>query len=321
MIPTFKAHRWLRNRHVQTCLPTLLSRLQPLLPFMMEKIYLPDGDVIELGRLGPQDAPCVLLMPGLEGDITSPYIQFVAKALSEHGWQVLVMHYRTCGQTVNLQPKSYNAYCSLDLAFLLQDIQSRFHLQPHYTVGFSMGGNLLLHYSRKHPQAFKKIITISTPFDMDETAKHLPRFYEKRFVIKFKEKMLKKLKAGILLPVNEKQIKKIRSLREYDELITAPLFGHDDAQSYYQHSSCVPFLGDITTPTHMIFSQDDPFIPIHTIPRDFNSPHVTLEMHQEGGHIGFLTHKNHAQTNRFWLAQRIVQLLPSPRNHSISRCI
>jgi predicted alpha/beta-fold hydrolase len=305
----FKAHRWLSNRHVQTCLPTVISRLKSLLPFVMEKIYLPDGDMIELARLGSPTAPSILLMPGLEGDITSPYIQSVGKALRDHGWQVLVMHYRTCGNTINLQPKSYSAYCSNDLTFLLEDIRHRFKLQPEYAVGFSMGGNLLLHYAKKHPDTFKQMITISTPFDMNETVKCLPRFYEKRFVVPFKMKALKKLKAGVALPVNAKQVKKIQTLRDYDNLITAPLFNHADAQSYYEHSSCQSFLRDIQTPTQMIFSQDDPFIPAHTIPSDFNSPHVTLEMHPEGGHVGFLAYQGAPLANRYWLADRIIQLL------------
>ena len=313
MIPMFKAHRLFKNPHVQTCLPTFLSRMKPLLPFIIEKIDLPDGDSIEMGRLGLSTAPAILLMPGLEGDVTSPYIQSVGKILQQAGWQVLVMHYRTCGHTINLQPKSYNAYCSLDLIYLLEDIFKRFHLKPHHAVGFSMGGNLLLHYARMHPHTFKSIITISTPFDMYETVKHLPRFYEKKFLVKFKQKALKKLKAGVDLPISAKQVRNLNALIDYDELLTAPLSGHKDAKSYYHHSSCQPFLSEIKTPTHMIFSQDDPFIPIHTIPGDLNSSYVSLEMHREGGHVGFYAHKN-PQGNRYWLADRVLELLSHQNN-------
>jgi predicted alpha/beta-fold hydrolase len=171
-----------------------------------------------------------------------------------------------------------------------------------------MGGNLLLHYVRQFPGVFKSIITISTPFDMHETIKHLPPFYEKRFLAKFKEKTLKKMRDGVELPATEDQLKQIKTLYEYDDLFTAPLSGHATAADYYDYSSCAPFLAEITTPTHMIFAEDDPFIPAHSIPRDFDSPHVTLEMHQEGGHVGFFAHKN-ADGNRYWLADRVVTLL------------
>jgi predicted alpha/beta-fold hydrolase len=317
MTETFKAHSWFRNTHLQTCLPTFLSRIKPLLPFSLEPVHLPDGDVIEVGRLGSFDAPPILLMPGLEGDLTSPYIQSVGSALSEMGWQVLVMHYRTCGNTQNFQPRSYNAYCIKDLQFLLNDIQQRFNLKPEVAIGFSMGGNLLLHYARQYPDAFKQIITISTPFDMHETVKHLPRLYEKMFLDTFKDKTLKKMKAGVSLPVNKQELKKIKTLIDYDHLFTAPIFGHASAQDYYEHSSCAPFLSEITTPTHMIFAEDDPFIPSHSIPRDIDSPHITLEMHQEGGHVGFFAHKNN-DGNRFWLAHRIVHLLKNDFCDAIS---
>lgn len=308
MTTRFKAHRWFRNKHLQTCLPTLLSRLTPLLPFVVEPIPLPDGDIIELGRLGHIHAPPILLMPGLEGDMTSPYIQSVGKTLSENGWQVLVMHYRTCGTTINLQPQSYNAHSTEDLDFFLKYIAKSFELRPKIAIGFSMGGNLLLHYVKKHPHKFNFLITISTPFDMHETVKQLPSFYEKRFLAKFKDKTFKKLKAGVPLPATAEQLKKVDSLQDYDNLFTAPLSGHESATAYYNHSSCTSFLGEITTPTHMIFAEDDPFIPANSIPKHFSSPHVTLEMHQEGGHVGFFSHKN-AEGNHYWLADRVLSLL------------
>jgi len=308
MTKIFEPHRWFRNRHIQTCLPTLLARMTPALPFAMEPIYLPDGDLIELGRLGQLDAPAILLMPGLEGDVTSPYIQSVSRALSAAGWQVLVMHYRTCGNTINLQAKSYNSYNYDDLHFFLDDIKQKFNLQPEIAIGFSMGGNLLLHYARHYPKAFKQMITISTPFDMHETAKYLPRVYEKRFLQSFKGKIKRKLKLGVDLPAGRRELKRVKSLFDFDRFFTAPIFGHASAEEYYDYSSCAPFLADIATPTHMIFAEDDPFIPSHSIPEDLNAPHVTLEIHKEGGHVGFLAHKN-SEGNPYWLAQRLIYLL------------
>lgn len=308
MEASFNAHPWLRNKHLQTCIPTLIARTKPLLPFVVEPVPLPDGDVIEFGRVGSWQAPAILLMPGLEGDLTSPYIQQASRALCSSGWQVLVMHYRTCGSTINNQAKSYNAYCTQDLDYLLGYLQQHFALQPSLAIGFSMGGNLLLHYVHQHPNYFKAIITASTPFDMHAAVKHLPRFYEKRFLKKFKRKLRDKIAAGVDMPCSLAQIRQLKTLRDYDEVCTVSLYGHQSVDDYYAYSSCIRFLADIATPTHMIFAADDPFIPACSIPQTVYSPHVTLEMHQKGGHVGFITQKQTTKASRYWLADRLVKL-------------
>ncbi|MEQ8939276.1 MAG: hydrolase, partial [Gammaproteobacteria bacterium] len=49
------------------------------------------------------------------------------------------------------------------------------------------------------------------------------------------------------------------------------------------------FLKDITTPTLILHSKDDPFMSEQAIPREEElSESITLELTERGGHVGFV---------------------------------
>ena len=312
MIDTFQPPKWLKNPHLQTCLPTIISKISRCLAFQMQTIQLSDGDYIEVGQIGNVNSPCVLLMPGLEGSIRSPYIQSSAKALLKKNYQVLVMQYRGCNGKVNLKAKSYNSYDDTDLNNLLQHLISTTKQLPIYAVGFSLGGNILLHHAYNHPDTiFKGIITVSTPFDMQNTVDIMPVLYHQRFVHSMKKKLLNKLANNIPLPVTRADIKSMKSLPDIDNTTTAPLSGHSDAKAYYQHASCKNIIKHITKPILMIHALDDPFIAKDTLPDANTLPQsVILQSHDYGGHVGFIS-KKMRDKSRFWIGDAIALQIES----------
>ena len=58
---------------------------------------------------------------------------------------------------------------------------------------------------------------------------------------------------------------------------------------YFQHAGGTPFfwLGDTVWNGPLLSAADDPFIPARCIPRTAN-PHVSLEVWEKGGHLGFV---------------------------------
>jgi uncharacterized protein len=306
MLKTFQPPKWLKNSHLQTCLPTIISKLVPQLPFLRELITLPDGDQIEIATLGNTSHPCILLMHGLEGGVYSPYIQSTTRALLKNNFQVLVMQYRGCNGKINLKAKSYNGYDDTDLVYLLQYLVSTNKKSPIYAAGFSMGGNILLHHVYNHPDTvLKGIITVSTPFDMQNAVDIMPALYHKNFANSIKKKLFKKLDANIHLPVTYEDVKAMQSLFDIDNAITAPLSGHNDARAYYKYASCNTILEHIRTPALMIHALDDPFINQSTIPPlSAFSPNVTLQQYTHGGHVGFIA-KKAPDATRFWIADEV----------------
>jgi predicted alpha/beta-fold hydrolase len=80
-------------------------------------------------------------------------------------------------------------------------------------------------------------------------------------------------------------ITRCRSLREWDEAMTAPASGYDDASHYYCRASALPVVSGIRVPTLIITAQDDPIVPFGSFcdPRILDNPFITLIATQYGG--------------------------------------
>ena len=95
----------------------------------------------------------------------------------------------------------------------------------------------------------------------------------------------------------------IDDLLEFDNQLTAPLHGFENAHDYYKKASAMPYLKDIATPTLIIHAKDDPMLSIKAVPSSQNvSEHVTLRISEKGGHVGFISGNNPFKPV-FWLEQ------------------
>ncbi|MEJ2503379.1 MAG: hypothetical protein P8177_08715 [Gemmatimonadota bacterium] len=81
-----------------------------------------------------------------------------------------------------------------------------------------------------------------------------------------------------------------RTIREFDDAATAPIFGFDGAADYYARSSSDQYLTGIRVPTLVVHARDDPFLPAASIPEPAlrSNPAITALITDRGGHLGFL---------------------------------
>jgi predicted alpha/beta-fold hydrolase len=108
-----------------------------------------------------------------------------------------------------------------------------------------------------------------------------------------------------LIYKDENAVKKMHSFWEFDDAYTAPIHGFSSAEDYYTKSSAKQFLNAITTPTLIIHALDDPFMTADVLPKeDEHSKKVRLELHKNGGHVGFIG--GTIFKPEFYLEQRIV---------------
>ena len=84
-------------------------------------------------------------------------------------------------------------------------------------------------------------------------------------------------------------VRRARTLREFDDAITAPLHGFEDAADYYRRASSA-VLEAIRVPTLLLQSEDDPFLPARHLPRDAvrRNPAPVAAFTRRGGHVGFV---------------------------------
>lgn len=297
----FKPAWWLRNPHLQTLWPVLLRR-RSRIDLTTERLELPDGDFIDLAwapsRSTPSrstHAPIVLLLHGLEGSMDSHYIGGLMEALLGAGWRSVLMHFRGCSGEPNRLARRYHSGETGDLAYVAKTLRARNPDAPMCAVGFSLGGNVLLKWLGETGAAnpLTAAVAVSVPFQLDRSVTMLgqgfARVYERYLLRQLLRSTRRKFAGrdwGVVDPV---ALANVRTLWQFDDLITAPLHGFRDARDYYQQSSSRRFLASIAVPTLVMHALDDPFLPRDCVPSAADvSSAVTLEISQQGGHVGFI---------------------------------
>jgi predicted alpha/beta-fold hydrolase len=99
----------------------------------------------------------------------------------------------------------------------------------------------------------------------------------------------------------------IRTVREFDDAITAPCFGFRDAEEYYESAGAKKVVARIHVPSLMITAEDDPFVPYVSFlaARVEKNPFIQFLPTEHGGHCAYISNKSGAE--RFWAEQRIVE--------------
>ncbi len=310
---TFRPAWWLPGPHLQTLYPSLFRRRSaPRL--VRQRLDLPDGDFIDLDWTRKTGGMVVLVLHGLEGNLESHYTGAILSALSAHGYNAGLLYFRNCSGEPNRLPRSYHSGDTGDLDFAIRHIRAALPGRDIAVIGYSLGGNVLLKWLGEQADAapIRTAIAISVPFDLNSAALKLETGVSRIY----QHHLLKKLNAAVLRKATQnpppfplERLRELRTFRQFDGAITAPLNGFRDVDDYYGRSSCGQYLHDIRTPTLIIQSQDDPFLPATALPdEDELGPAVTLELASRGGHVGFVSGKNPLQP-RYWLEQRILQHL------------
>ena len=80
------------------------------------------------------------------------------------------------------------------------------------------------------------------------------------------------------------------TVREFDEAITAPSFGHRNADAYYRTAGSAQRIDKVKIPTLCIQASDDPISLYEAIPFEAieNSQNLALIVTQGGGHLGWM---------------------------------
>lgn len=311
-VKPFKPAWWLPNSHLQTIWPAVVRKrvIKPKIKLERERFELPDGDFLDLDWVD-RDAsgPIIVILHGFEGSINSPYVKGMLNAVHDHGWRGVCMHFRGCSGVHNRLPRGYHSGDTSDLASLMNELVHREPDTPFAAIGYSLGGNILLKWlgetGKYNP--LKAAIAVSVPFDLHKASKRIERGFSRLYqwyLLRGLRRRLARKHAVIPPPVDPGFLKKVSSLREFDDNFTAPMYGFKDAEDYYMSTSSRQYLRFIQVPTLLIQAKDDPFMTADVIPNpDELSPSVRLEVTETGGHVGFVTGK-YPWKPVYWLEER-----------------
>ncbi|MBH3343636.1 hydrolase [Pseudomonas parafulva] len=319
----FHPAKGLFNPHLQTLWGPLWRKI-PALQRDRERIWLADGDFIDLDWHGPHQphAPLVLVLHGLTGSSSSPYVKGLQQALHALGWASVAANWRGCSGEPNLLPRSYHSGASEDLAEIISHLRAKRPLAPLYAVGYSLGGNVLLKYlgEQGDDSQLQAAVAVSVPFRLDQCADRIGLGFSKVYQAHFMREMLAYVQIKQRLFKDQghperlaklEQLGPLRGLRtfwDFDAKVTAPLNGFQDVHDYYRRASSGFYLGQNRTRTLIIQASDDPFVSPLSLPTANElAPGTELELHAHGGHVGFVD--GSLRKPGYYLERRIPQWL------------
>jgi predicted alpha/beta-fold hydrolase len=306
----YVAPAWLPGGHLQTLYAALLAP-HPRASYRRERWETPDGDFVDADwfvhpsavsgqRSGVSTSdrkPLLVLFHGLEGCSTSHYAHAFMSHACEIGWDGVVVHFRGCSGEANRLPRAYHSGDSAEIGWMLRRLRQAHPARTIYAVGVSLGGNALLKWLGEQSDAAAVIVqraaAVSAPLDLmiagDALGRGFNRVYTTAFLSSLRRKSLQKLAVHPGL-YDAARVRSARTLRAFDNIVTAPLHGFRDTDDYWTRASSKPWLSRIAVPTLIVNARNDPFMPERALPSQTEvSSVVTLEFPREGGHVGFVS--------------------------------
>jgi len=295
----FRPRRWLRGGHAQT-LAAFFSPRRIHLPPAQERLIEVEPGVPVLCHCHWQKdrrALTLIVVHGLEGSSESQYMLGIARNGLAAGMNVVRMNQRNCGGMDHCAPTLYNSGRSGDVEAVARNLVEHDGIPGFVLVGFSMGGNLVLklagEWGGNGPAEFCGVAAVCPAINLaaGADALHEPanRIYEYYFLLQLFRRFRRKVK---LFPADFEALRLhgIKTLREFDDRVTAYYCGFKDADDYYDRAAAAHVIERIARPALVMHAANDPFIRILPETRQalLSNPNVIYLEIEDGGHCAFV---------------------------------
>jgi len=272
------------------------------------------GDVHLLGyRARPVsgNGALAILLHGWEGSSESNYLLDSAVALDAAGFETFRLNFRDHGDSHHLNEGLFHS-CRLQEVLEAVALLAEAHAAgPVFLVGFSLGGNFALRVARNWPadvESPSRVIAVSPVIRpkhvLAALADGLP-IYEQYFVRKWRRSLKRKQR---LYPerYNLESWFRHRNLADQTRHLVDDYTDFPDMDKYLEgYSIAGDYLDGLSVSTLIVTAADDPIIPIADFEALPKPEALTLEVHERGGHCGFLANWRLES----WIEQRIVSEL------------
>ncbi len=269
--------------------------------------------------------PTLVLLHGLEGSSTAHYMRGIADKAWAAGWNVVRLNQRNCGGTEHLSRGLYHSGLTHDPLFVLRELIERDGLPAIGIAGYSLGGNLTLKLAGElgdaAPPELKAVCAVSPTLDLAVCVDALERrsnlAYEFNFVRNLKARMRRKAAAHPgLFPLEP--LRRVWTVRQFDEAYTAPHHGFHDAADYYHRASALRVIDSIRVPALILTAANDPFVPSQPFrdPAITGNRHITVVITDEGGHCAFLE-RAEDDYDGYWAEREIVRFATAHETSSV----
>jgi predicted alpha/beta-fold hydrolase len=324
----FVPRRLFSNGHLQTILGNFLPRTHslPLPQTVLVEVSPAHGNQIASRvrcdcHWQPAEVrssrPTAIIVHGLEGSSNSQYVVGNANKIWQAGGNVIRMNMRNCGGTEALTATLYHSGLSADVGAVMRHFIAEYNLSSISLIGYSMGGNLVLKLAgdlgSSAPAQLHSVIGVSPAIDLGPSADALHAPWNRVYEMKFLRALLSRYRRKVALfprAYDPGRADGIRSIRDFDERITAFYSGFTGADDYYFRAASARVLDRITVPTLLLSAADDPFIRLLAESRDriATNPNITLIETSHGGHCAFLARPGEGYDG-YWAEHTLLRFL------------
>jgi len=320
--PYFNPPLHLQNAHIQSILNSvgprkfrakrlIKSMTSETLIFTTDKGVRLKGEFDRSALKNNQKTPSVaILIHGWEGSSQSAYVVTTAAKLLASGLDVLRLNLRDHGDTQHLNRGIFNSTMTDEVADCIQLFTDKRGYLSKFLVGFSLGGNFTLRIAadRGEELGLTAAVAICPPVDPVNATETLNRglfVYQKYFMHRWKNSLRKKIQH---FPEYDFgcELERLKTIDAMNQYLAPKLTNFPDVISYLKSYSLTgDRLQNLTIPSHLIASANDPIIPIEDIAK-INCPSaLAIEVQSNGGHCGFINRLN----GESWIESYLVELL------------
>ncbi|CAM9277406.1 unnamed protein product, partial [Chrysoparadoxa australica] len=308
------------NGHAHTCLGYI--KRGPRQSLTREIVRTWDGGnfALDWRDIGAHEAdlnpgtPTLLLVHGLNGHSEEAYVLYMMEVARQAGWRAVAFNHRGCGGTKLTSPWGYCGAFTGDLRMAVNQIKRRYPESPVLAAGYSLGANLLVKYLGEEgahgSTPLAAAVSVSNPWDFARNpigAIHAPPGTPR---LSIWESLVSKvygfaLTTGLKQYVREHRdapalrkkhklfdldgVLSCNGMREFDDMITVPMWGYDNVNHYHQDASSYRYLDQVKAPLLCLNAEDDPICPARLWPEEKAkaNPHVVFVGTKAGGHLGW----------------------------------
>ena len=271
-------------------------------------------DWIKYEGIDTYNSPILIIFPGLTGCVEDPYVINIAnECIINGGFNTCIYQMRVLSEKLKVEKRYLFLIDDIDEA--LDEIKKEYgENKIIYAIGFSYGANQLVKYLGQKNYLKKKInaaVSISNPYEFIISSRLAFNKLYNRMLLNFLQEVVEKTKKNLEnLNIDANYILNTNQIKDFDDLVTAKLFGYKSADDYYRNISCVLDMKNINIPLLCISAKDDQICFKEAIPYDGIklNKHIALILTSHGTHSCFIEN-NGIFGVRQWIPKPIISFL------------
>ena len=304
-------------------------------PLYQDKIFIGAGGVPIFGIVAMPEKPrgTIIGTYGITGNLDNQwFLKILGRKAYERGYAVVLFDWRAHGKTAELSPTltSDGLYEGEDFVCIAAEAKKMGCPAPFLFTGYSLGGQLAL-WGVKAAQSISKGndldleesdigggAVICPNLDSNRSLSYLVKDAWGRYLERAIAGKLKQLAWRIHHhhgeAIDAGAIERANSIWDFDRELVIERLGFSSVEEYYEASSPLYLLPNLSKPTLILYAADDPMFHPAIVP-DLQAAcagnrAIDLVVTEFGGHVGYISSKacqrDFGDSDRTWAWNRVL---------------